>query len=336
MSYQNHRFRSITAKILALLCACVFLLTPATPTQALPTAQTTPAFPQAFFHTQSLGNQGTDVIAIQYLLSISPSGKFDTATYNAVYNFQVAWGLNRDGIVGPATWNRLIVTLRQGNSGNPVRAVQILLNEKQNARLLVNGIFDSYTHNAVRNFEAHAGLPQDGITDPTMWKNLIWHYERIDFTKSSMCEIATTNGDAKWGTAAAVAQIEAAATAIFNAGYGPLPIEELSFEHGGDIPGHGSHEVGLDVDIRPITTDGQQCRFKTHQDDPYYAQEKTRQLIYKIRENADAHVKIIWFNDDNFNQEKLTYPLAEHDDHLHVRYCEKVHPDLDPERTYTC
>ena len=34
---------------------------------------------------------------------------------------------------------------------------------------------------------------------------------------------------------------------------------DAGYEHGGDIPGHGSHEVGLDIDIWPIRTDNGQC-----------------------------------------------------------------------------
>jgi peptidoglycan hydrolase-like protein with peptidoglycan-binding domain len=323
---QNHRFRAIAVKILALLCACVFLLAPATPTQALP---------QAFFHTQSLGNRGTDVKAIQYLLSISPSGVFDSSTESAVRNFQQAWGLSVDGIVGPATWDRLIVTVRYGNSGNAVRAVQTLLNEKVNARLTVNGTFDAATDSAVRNFQSHAQLsPVDGIVGPTTWKNLIWHYEPINFNQASVCPYNYWNGpDSKWGTAAAVGQMEAAANAMYQAGYGGVAIEALSLEHGGDIVNHSSHEVGLDVDIQVMRKDGKQCPAPSDPSTvvdrfhPNYDQARTRELIKQLRAYAPNHVIRIFFNDPVLINEGLTTYEPNHDDHLHVRYCEKVHSD---------
>jgi peptidoglycan hydrolase-like protein with peptidoglycan-binding domain len=325
MSHQHYRFHAITAKILALLCACVVLLASATPAQALP---------QAVFPTQSYGNRGTDVKAIQYLLSISPSGVFDSATDSAVRNFQQAWGLTQDGIVGPATWTRLVVTLRAGNSGNPVRAVQMLLNEKRNAGLWVNGTFDTATDSAVRAFESHAQLPVDGVMDLDTWKNLLWHYEPFNFNQPSVCPYDYWNGPgAHWGTAATVGQLEAAAAAMYNAGYGGVAIEDVSFEHGGNIDPHGSHEVGLDVDIQVMRKDRTQCPAprdpstvvtRSH---PNYDQAATRELIKQIRAYAPGHVIQIFFNDPVLINEGLTTYQTNHDDHLHVRYCEKVHAD---------
>lgn len=329
MRYQHQEFRSIMTKILALLCACVFLLAPATPTQA---------FTQAFFHTQSLGDRGTDVKAIQYLVNYYPSGVFDSGTENAVRNFQQAWGLTpQDGIVRPDTWSKLIVTVRYGNSGNAVRAVQTLLNEKRNAGLVVNGTFDAATDSAVRAFQTHAELaPVDGIVGPNTWTNLIWHYEPINFNQPSVCPYNYYNGpEGKWGTAAAVGQMEAAANAMYNAGYGGVAIEALSLEHGGPIPYHGSHQVGLDVDIQVMRKDGTQCPAPRDYttvvtiSHPNYDQARTRELIKQIRANASGHVKYIFFDDQQLINEGLTVrdPDTTHADHLHVRYCEKIHAD---------
>src|SRR6266540_4105506 len=151
------------------------------------------AFANAFFPTQSTGNRGVDVQAIQHLLNhhgyaVDPMGwgwgpppppqgggggenaVFGTQTNTAVRAFQTDHGLGVDGIVGPATWTALVPLLRQGDSGSAVRALQVELNEKRR-----------------------------------------------------------------------------------------IPLGDTGFEHGGDIPGHASHEVGLDVDIWPIRTDNAQC-----------------------------------------------------------------------------
>ena len=37
-------------------------------------------------------------------------------------------------------------------------------------------------------------------------------------------------------------------------------------------------------------------------------------------------MKLIYFNDPVLIKEGLTTRFAGHDDHLHVRYCEKTHP----------
>ena len=41
---------------------------------------------------------------------------------------------------------------------------------------------------------------------------------------------------------------------------------------------------------------------------------------------APGHIKVIYFNDPVLIKEGLTTWFAGHDDHLHVRYCEKTHP----------
>ena len=43
-------------------------------------------------------------------------------------------------------------------------------------------------------------------------------------------------------------------------------------------------------------------------------------------------MKYIWFNDPTLISEGLTQQWPAHDNHLHVRYCEKVHPNS----TYVC
>ena len=41
-------------------------------------------------------------------------------------------------------------------------------------------------------------------------------------------------------------------------------VGDVSFEHGGNIPGHQTHERGLDVDIRPIRDADNQCTWGTN------------------------------------------------------------------------
>lgn len=72
------------------------------------------------------------------------NGSFDTATQNAVKNFQGSQGLGADGIVGNATWPALTILVQQGDSGAKVRAVQSQLNESGYG-LVVDGIFGDNT-----------------------------------------------------------------------------------------------------------------------------------------------------------------------------------------------
>lgn len=58
--------------------------------------------------TYAYGSRGENVRRIQRLLKIYPDGRFGILTREAVEEFQRKTGLKVDGIVGPATWCRLV------------------------------------------------------------------------------------------------------------------------------------------------------------------------------------------------------------------------------------
>jgi peptidoglycan hydrolase-like protein with peptidoglycan-binding domain len=313
--------RAVTVLVATLVAAGVCLIgTPAY------------AFANAFFPAQSTGNRGVDVQAIQHLLNhngyaVDPIGVFGPATTTAVRAFQTDHGLGVDGIVGPATWTALVPLLRTGDTGSAVRALQVELNEKRRIALAVNGTFDAATMSAVRDFQQHAGIGVDGVAGPVTWRNLAWHYAYPDFAAGICDQDPDGNGTANWATAAAIGQLEQAARAFAGTSQGRIPLGDAGFEHGGNIPGHASHDVGLDVDIWPIRTDNAQCTAgRITWQSSTYDRAATRQLIDNIRAAAPGHVRLIFFNDPTLINEGRTTPLNGHDNHLHVRYCEKVHP----------
>jgi hypothetical protein len=175
-------------------------------------------------------------------------------------------------------------------------------------------------------FQQHAGITADGIVGPTTWRNLIWHYDYPSL--SGMCDKDPDgNGTANWGTGAAIGQLEAGVRS-FGTADGPVPLGDVSFEHGGDIPGHASHEDGMDADIWPIRTDSAQCTStRITWESSTYDRAATRRLVQAIRAAAPGHIKLIFFNDPVLIGEGLTTQYANHDNHLHVRYCEAVHPN---------
>ena len=316
----------------ALLALTVLLLTALMPASAQ-------AYANAFFPTQSSGNRGADVQAIQFLLqyagqSVDADGVFGATTVTAAKAFQAAKGLGVDGIVGPQTWGALTPTLRSGDSNAAVKALQVELNAKRRLSLPVDGVFGAAVRDAVVSFQSHAGIGADGIVGPITWRNLAWHYDYPDFSANLCDQDPDGNGTAaNWAAAAPVAQLEAAARSFASTGQGKVPYGDAGFEHGGDIPGHASHDNGMDIDIWPIRTDNGQCTAgRITWESTTYDRAATRQLIQAVRAAAPGHVKYIWFNDPTLISEGLTQQWPAHDNHLHVRYCEKVHPNS----TYVC
>ena len=287
--------------------------------------------------TQSLDNRGADVRAIQGLLGhrgfrVPIDGVFGATTRDQAKAFQASRGLPITGVVGDTTWAKLLVSLGPGSRGEAVKVLQRQLNEKRGARLPVDGVLGTSTTSAVITFQKHIGMTAHGLVGPVTWRNLLWHYDYPAFTATSLCDYSVGNGRANWGTGAAIGQLEAAARAFATAGRGRVAVGDVGREHGGDIAGHSTHEVGLDVDIRPIRDAENQCTWGTNWPYASYDRDATRTLIKAIRAAAPGHVKLIYFNDPVLIGEGLTSWFSGHDDHLHVRYCEASHPVA----TYRC
>ena len=286
--------------------------------------------------TQSLGDRGTDVLAIQYLLRARPTagvaappvdGLFRSTTVAAVRAFQTAHGLAPNGVVASATWGGLIRRLGRGASGDAVRALQVELVEKVRAPILVSGSFGAATEAAVIAFQRRMGLTRTGVVDTATWRALAWHFELPRFGSTSLCDYSVGNGPANWGTAEAIATLEAVGRRVFALGYGRVAVGDVSFEFGGPIPGHVSHRVGLDVDVRPLRRANDQCTVAgTTWRSTAYDRAATRTMIQKFRAYAPGHIKLIYFNDPILIREGLTTWHTGHDDHLHVRFCEATHP----------
>lgn len=338
------RQRLVLGAVLLLAVALVVVATVASRSRGTPEPHptTAPAFREASFPTQSLGNRGVDTQAAQYLLAhhlgrgvpqVAATEVFDVATATAVRAFQQFSGLPATGVVDTPTWRKLATPVRDGVTGPAVMALQVQLNRKRDAGLTLSGRYDEATRATVRAFQHHARLDADGVVGTATWRNLLWHFDDPDFRAGICDRDPDGNGKANWGTAAAVAQIEAAARVFAATRQGMVPLGDISNEHGGEIRGHGSHEVGLDVDVWPIRTDNGQCDAgRITWRSPTYDRAATRQLIHAITSTAPGHVARIFFNDPTLIKEGLTRWQANHDNHLHVRYCEKAHPNP----RYTC
>lgn len=128
--------------------------------------------------TYKIGDGGAEVYAIQLLLNarganLNPDGVFGPLTQTAVEDFQTDNGLTEDAIVGPQTWQALIIQVQQGKTGPEVRAVQRLLKDKFGYNIAIDGIFGPDTRDAVKDFQTNNGLASDGIVGPKTWQKLI-------------------------------------------------------------------------------------------------------------------------------------------------------------------
>jgi hypothetical protein len=290
------------------------------------------ALARAEFPVQSGGSRGTDVTALQHLLrarghSTPVTGIFGSDTRQAVIAFQAATGLRQSGVANVATWQKLVPNLAQGAGSEAVLALKKQLNAKRRAGLALTTTFDAATRNAVGALQRHMGLAQTGRVDAGTWRNLIWHYERPAYGNGTLCNYNGGNRSADWGTADTVALLEAAARVFRNRTGHNIAVGDISFEHGGNIRLHATHEDGLDIDIALIRLDGRQCSnpgisYKSGR----YDRADTRALLVALREAFGNRLKRIYFNDPQMVRAGLSTRYPNHDDHIHVRVCEASHP----------
>lgn len=164
-----------------------------------------------------IGDRGLNVTIVQFYLNqasqyvptiseVALDGVFGSGTRQQVINFQRYYNLTADGVVGPATWEKMyrlflsiedgVTTppqtppasavypgspLRIGSSGSNVTRVQQWLNDIGTVngtipRLNVDGRFGPATQNAVMIFQSEYGLNADGVVGPLTWNRIyaVW------------------------------------------------------------------------------------------------------------------------------------------------------------------
>jgi peptidoglycan hydrolase-like protein with peptidoglycan-binding domain len=115
------------------------------------------------------------VLAAQYLLrahgaTITADGVFGPASGAAVEAFQHTLRATEiSTTLGQLDWPHLIITVRRGDHGDAVRALQTLLPHG----LTVDGDFGPLTEAEVRGFQRMFAPPEDGIAGPNTWHALM-------------------------------------------------------------------------------------------------------------------------------------------------------------------
>jgi peptidoglycan hydrolase-like protein with peptidoglycan-binding domain len=131
----------------------------------------------------SEGARGNRVRAIQYLLNarrfpVGVDGIFGPMTTAKVKDFQRSVNIDPTGIVGDKTWPALIVTVRYGDHGDAVKAVQDYLHRAYGfTDLPVTGNFLDQTLRDVKTFQARYGLEVDGIVGPMTWSTIVTKHD---------------------------------------------------------------------------------------------------------------------------------------------------------------
>ena len=113
-------------------------------------------------------------LAVQHLLrahgaTMVADGSFGPASGEAMRQFQLGLrALYVSTTCGQLDWPSLIVTVRSGDTGDAVRAVQSLLPD-----VAVDGAFGPATDAAVRAFQGVFLPPADGVVGPRTWQALV-------------------------------------------------------------------------------------------------------------------------------------------------------------------
>ncbi|WP_078888239.1 penicillin-insensitive murein endopeptidase [Streptomyces sclerotialus] len=173
-------------------------------------------------------------------------------------------------------------------------------------------------------WQARTGLAADGLVGPATWSLLRVAAGlgkdpavSVQLPDSGPGFHSTGRADHRFGRAETVRALQAVAAAWQRAHpRGPrIGIGDISLRGGGPIPGHGSHRLGLDVDIRPLRDDGREAPvLRGH---PGYSQELTQELVDRLRANGVLRVHFILFNDPGV---RGVQRWKNHDNHLHVRF----------------
>ena len=163
-----------------------------------------------------LGSVGPEVVVVQVMLNrisqnypaipkIRPAqGSYDENTQAAVQEFQRIFNLTPDGVVGKATWYKLVYlyvgvvqlsellsqgqtfynvqfifpgVLREGDSGNGVRVLQYMLAilaqfDNRLSPVQIDGQFGPNTTRAVLSYQRGSNLAADGVVGQATWDSI--------------------------------------------------------------------------------------------------------------------------------------------------------------------
>ncbi len=129
------------------------------------------------------GDTGDHVKALQCLLRRNVTyggditGVFNSATYQAVVDYQEARRVPVTGVVSLGTWTALLSegshpVLKYGSARHAVRRLQRALNAAVDAHLPITGVYYGSTAAAVKAYQVARGLARTGVVASDTWAEL--------------------------------------------------------------------------------------------------------------------------------------------------------------------
>jgi len=171
-------------------------------------------YAQRSWPTLRSGDSGENVMTLQAKLryrgyTVNYNSLFDSSTVTAVRQFERNSGIFEDGVADPAVWERLVVTVRQGDTNIVVEALQRQLRNNYGYTRTVSGvdqIFGSATNRAVVSYQKSVNLSADGITGPDTWSRLttgdsarIRHSSALQQLQNAAITVTSSSGSAGVG-----------------------------------------------------------------------------------------------------------------------------------------
>ena len=115
----------------------------------------------------------------------------------------------------------------------------------------------------------------------------------------------------RWGTTRLIYGLERIGRRW--SGQGPrMGVGDISLANGGPMPGHVSHQLGVDVDVKPVRNDGSTAPVTIYQS--AYSRTLTQRLLNLFV--AELRIRLILFND---TRTRPTQTWPNHHNHFHAR-----------------
>ena len=201
-----------------------------------------------------------------------------------------------------------------------VLAIQTLLNKWTTPPIAVTGVCTGAetdpTVAAIKTFQSRFSGTPDGRVDAGGGTLRRLNQEPLVQLATGLGYYSYSAGSRQWGTRATIDALGELGRQFFvNNPTTLMGIGDISFEFGGSMPPHGSHQAGRHIDLRPLRLDRAQVRVD-YTDTANYDQANTKLLIELFL--SHSNVKNILFNDPVISAlERVTWHTG-HDNHFHV------------------